>query len=441
MANPALVKAFLNAIGDKESGGDYNAYNGDGNARGKYQFQPATYESAAQAAGLDGSDWSPENQENVAFHYANDVLDQNNGDVRRAASVWYSGDPNLADDESSQGEYPTIKAYADDIAKRIADGGTGFDFTAKDAKGNPFFSMRANVRTSDTKEPLDQASIASILGKSGPSKADDQYQRFLYGPHYDQEALRYGSDVGKRMKPFLDSLQATYNAKKDSDIDAANAVIKKQQIMGMLGLIRNSNNVDNRRAYADLAKNLLGASLNDGADQFVTGGQLLDSQIKMNNDERNFNEKKREFDSTMAMKQKELELAQQKAANASSGGGGGGSRSGGGSGIGNTELELMKMSDNYAANHPGEYNPYERAANAVMDKINYTTGVAAQSDPSTYEGGMSLATQILEANAALAGKPGWRSADEIMPMVDGVLAQSGNSITDHQRQTMLGTYF
>ena len=31
--------------------------------------------------------------------------------------------------------------------------------------------------------------------------------------------------------------------------------------------------------------------------------------------------------------------------------------------------------------------------------------------------------------------------DEIMPMVDGVLAQSGNSITDHQRQTMLGTYF
>ena len=101
----------------------------------------------------------------------------------------------------------------------------------------------------------------------------------------------------------------------------------------------------------------------------------------------------------------------------------------------------MKMSDNYAANHPGEYNPYERAANAVMDKINYTTGVTAQSDPSTYEGGMSLATQILEANAALAGKPGWRSADEIMPMVDGVLAQSGNSITDHQRQTMLGTYF
>lgn len=67
MANPALVKAFLNAIGDKESGGDYNAYNGDGNARGKYQFQPATYESAASAAGLDGSDWSPENQENVAF--------------------------------------------------------------------------------------------------------------------------------------------------------------------------------------------------------------------------------------------------------------------------------------------------------------------------------------------------------------------------------------
>lgn len=209
--------------------------------------------------------------------------------------------------------------------------------------------------------------------------------------------------------------------------------------MGMLGLIRNSNNVDNRRAYADLAKNLLGASLNDGADQFVTGGQLLDSQIKMNNDERNFNEKKREFDSTMAMKQKELELAQQKAAASASGGYGGGGSRGGGSGIGSTELELMKMSDNYAANHPGEYNPYERAANAVMDKINYTTGATA--DPSTYEGGMSIATQMLEANAALAGKPGWRSADEIMPMVDGVLAQSGNSITDHQRQTMLGTYF
>lgn len=57
------------AIGLQEGGGkiDYNAVGDAGTSKGAYQWQPGNFESAARDAGLDPNDFSPENQDKVAY--------------------------------------------------------------------------------------------------------------------------------------------------------------------------------------------------------------------------------------------------------------------------------------------------------------------------------------------------------------------------------------
>lgn len=433
MANQSLVRSVMNAIREQESGGNYDASNQSG-ATGAYQFLPETFSSVASEAGLDGSDWSPANQDRVASFYVNKILDENNGDPRQVASVWYTGQPGNDQSNHNEGDYPTPKEYADQVMEKMANqkGVSSFNFNAKDPSGKSFFSMAANVRTSDLKEPFDQQSIQGILGQSGVNTAQSQFERFVQGPHYDQEVLRYGSDVGRRMAPFAKQLQSLFNAAEDAKLNAINSGVKTQQALGLLGLIRNSNNIDNRRAYADIGRNLLGLQFNDGTDQFVSGGQLLDSQIKMNENERNYNEKRREFDEQMAMRREQQELARQElamkqaaaqqAARAASVRSGSGAQQQGIQGLSNM-LTYIKNSNAYAEDHPGEYNPYERTAARMNDMIGEAYN---HRDLSNYADAVSVATEALEANLDTLKNGGpAKSQAQMQDAVDKIMAAGG----------------
>lgn len=106
------VDAFLAAISGTESGGDYDAYNAETGARGKYQFIPSTYAEYAD----DPDDWSPEQQELAAHRMAAEYIEKYG--YRNAAIAWQGGEGAIGHEDWSDGNMTTGE-YADTTMARL----------------------------------------------------------------------------------------------------------------------------------------------------------------------------------------------------------------------------------------------------------------------------------------------------------------------------------
>ena len=145
-ANVSGREAFINAIAGQESGGNYNAENGDTGAYGKYQILPSNWPEWAEEAGI-GADAprTPENQEIVARFKLGQYYDKYG--ARGAAIAWYGGEGalNYSDEalnrkQGDNGEYPSINEYADEVLGRmgnVADSAR-IDDTIDDTEENYF---------------------------------------------------------------------------------------------------------------------------------------------------------------------------------------------------------------------------------------------------------------------------------------------------------------
>lgn len=85
--------SYFEANATVESGGsgDYNAYNQDSGAFGKYQFLPSTWEWVSSQTGVNPEDHSPEAQDTNAKWYWNYLKDQLNGDEEATSVAWNWG--------------------------------------------------------------------------------------------------------------------------------------------------------------------------------------------------------------------------------------------------------------------------------------------------------------------------------------------------------------
>lgn len=81
------------AIRKRESNGNYNAIGDNGTSRGAYQWQPDTWISHAKEAGLDPNDFSPKNQDMVAYKVIKNRIDKGY-QVPELAAEWNSGNRN-----------------------------------------------------------------------------------------------------------------------------------------------------------------------------------------------------------------------------------------------------------------------------------------------------------------------------------------------------------
>lgn len=124
------IENFMGAIMTQESGGDPNVVNRHSQAFGLFQFLPSTWKSSAEAAGLDPTDRSAENQVKVArFQMA--AYYSMFGNWRDVAIAWYAGENSPAIGNPAvgrgrngpNGEYPSIQSYADKIMERMRNGG------------------------------------------------------------------------------------------------------------------------------------------------------------------------------------------------------------------------------------------------------------------------------------------------------------------------------
>ena len=93
--DPGAVN-LARAIRKQESNGNYNEVGDNGTSRGAYQWQKGTWEAHAKEAGLDPNDFSPKNQDMVAYKTIKRLKDAGKNVVQIAA-IWNGGDENRYD--------------------------------------------------------------------------------------------------------------------------------------------------------------------------------------------------------------------------------------------------------------------------------------------------------------------------------------------------------
>ena len=202
-------EAFINAIAGQESGGNYNAENGDTGAYGKYQIMPSNWPSWAEEAGI-GADAprTPENQEIVARFKLGQYYDKYG--ARGAAIAWYGGEGALNYSEEAlnrkqgdNGEYPSINEYADEVLGRM---------------GNVADSVRIDDTIDDTEENyFDESNYTddTIPGSLNPVRGFD-VSHLDKGTAQDRNSLLYGERV-KKAKPAPASEEvASFNQSLDN---------------------------------------------------------------------------------------------------------------------------------------------------------------------------------------------------------------------------------
>lgn len=202
-------EAFINAIAGQESGGNYNAENGDTGAYGKYQILPSNWPSWAEEAGI-GADAprTPENQEIVARFKLGQYYDKYG--ARGAAIAWYGGEGALNYSEEAlnrkqgdNGEYPSINEYADEVLGRM---------------GNVADSVRIDDTIDDTEENyFDESNYTddTIPDSLNPVRGFD-VSHLDKGTAQDRNSLLYGERV-KKAKPAPASEEvASFNQSLDS---------------------------------------------------------------------------------------------------------------------------------------------------------------------------------------------------------------------------------
>lgn len=302
------------AIKQQESGGDYNVVNPDSGAFGAYQFMPETYNYAARGAGVDPSDRSPQAQDAAAQFLIGEYMNQFN-DPELVARAWYGGPGNVQGSiDSDEGNYPTIREYGQQVMQRLRNSGaTPFTFNAKDTDGNSFLKMNAYIRSNNPNEAFDQQGIMSLFGQDPHATRHSISEAYLNMPHYDRALLNIPADVAKYVQPAADRLMKNREADEQNFLASQAQQHKLQQAVGLSQLIGQSNNVDNRNAYAAIG-HLFGVDVPTGTDQFITGPGALETQIKMNNAERTYNLSKQRMAQEQANADRNYELAKQRLA-------------------------------------------------------------------------------------------------------------------------------
>lgn len=93
----AGVVNLSKAIRARESKGDYNAVGDAGTSKGAYQWQPGNFENGARKYGLDPKDFSPINQDKVAYYQVKELKDKGYS-PEQVAAAWNAGEGKIKND-------------------------------------------------------------------------------------------------------------------------------------------------------------------------------------------------------------------------------------------------------------------------------------------------------------------------------------------------------
>jgi hypothetical protein len=171
------LDAFMQAIGEQESGGSYTAHN-PGGAYGKYQIMPSNWGPWAERAGLGrNAPRTPENQEIVARHVMSEYY-QRFGNWRDVAIAWFAGPGavHAAGAENRSDGNMTVRSYADKALQRMAELGAGGTGGVGAASGSAMAPIETFDPGAEAEAAIKAQDPAGWQGHEWANRATEFYQ-------------------------------------------------------------------------------------------------------------------------------------------------------------------------------------------------------------------------------------------------------------------------
>lgn len=228
------ITALTKAIGHQESGGDYNKVGDNGHSRGAYQWNnktplkkgeiPANFRSYAHEVGANTEDFSPENQDRVAYKTV-EKWGKQGLKPAQIASKWNSGGPDTYKTSkpgynAEQGVNYDVKKYVDNVAKY-------YDEFSKSGSPTVKKPSVSGARKTFAEEIPDTTGAAQHKGAIGTNPNDT-----LYGKIIDNSITRGIMNVGNAL--------SFGGAKQLGEQAGSSLAILKEKGKGLIGKQDNS---------------------------------------------------------------------------------------------------------------------------------------------------------------------------------------------------------
>lgn len=366
----------LAAIAQKESGGQENAWDltNQYGMRGPWQFSPDTYAAVAEQNGLDGSDWSPENQTAIARAHIHDLRSKY-GTVG-AIQAWLGGEGNVGNEDFADGNETTIRQYTSDVMNNLMNMlGTKPDSISNN--GSPYQTnligafLKAGGKFNDYNEKLPMDFINKMMNQ--PTINPDQRVFNDYLQRQAPEITAAAMGAHNRNQNFFNLINKMSADAVRTGAGIDNKNMQKTMAAQFADQIAKSNNTANISILAKLGAALTGVQFDPNSKKLADIGAMVGKQMTLNNSAYKAMQDQANKDREFELQNRKLEML--KNAGGSYSKGKGGTASAGGATIGGNPLGYVVEDEDSIKNNVDKLvnSPeFKRAQNIIWDPSSTT---------------------------------------------------------------------
>ena len=277
---------ILAAIAQRESGGRADAWDltNQSGMRGPWQFSPDTYAAVAEQNGLDGSDWSPENQIAVARAHIHDLRSKYG--VKGAIQAWLGGEGNVGNEDFTDGNGRSIREYTSDVMNNLMNMlGTKPDSISNN--GSPYQTnligayLKAGGKFDDPNEPLPMDFINKMMNQPTINQ-----ERRILNDYLDRQAPEITAaamGAHNRNQNFFNLINKMSADAVRTGAGIDNKNMQKTMAAQFADQIARSNSTANIAILAKLGAALTGVQFDPNSKKLADLGAMVEKQMVLNN--------------------------------------------------------------------------------------------------------------------------------------------------------------
>lgn len=302
---------ILAAIAQRESGGRADAWDltNQYGMRGPWQFSPDTYASVAEQNGLDGSDWSPENQIAVARAHIHDLRSKYG--VEGAIQAWLGGEGNVGNEDFTDGNGTSIREYTSDVMGNLMNM-LGTNPNSISNNGSPYQTnligayLKAGGKFDDPNEPLPMDFINKMMNQ--PTINPDQRVFNDYLQRQAPEITAAAMGAHNRNQNFFNLINKMSADAVRTGAGIDNKNMQKTMAAQFADQIARSNSTANIAILAKLGAALTGVQFDPNSKKLADLGAMVGKQMVLNNNAYKAMQDQANKDREFELQNKKLEM-------------------------------------------------------------------------------------------------------------------------------------
>ena len=302
---------ILAAIAQRESGGRADAWDltNQYGMRGPWQFSPDTYASVAEQNGLDGSDWSPENQIAVARAHIHDLRSKYG--VEGAIQAWLGGEGNVGNEDFTDGNGTSIREYTSDVMGNLMNM-LGTNPNSISNNGSPYQTnligayLKAGGKFDDPNEPLPMDFINKMMNQ--PTINPDQRVFNDYLQRQAPEITAAAMGAHNRNQNFFNLINKMSADAVRTGAGIDNKNMQKTMAAQFADQIAKSNSTANIAILAKLGAALTGVQFDPNSKKLADLGAMVGKQMVLNNNAYKAMQDQANKDREFELQNKKLEM-------------------------------------------------------------------------------------------------------------------------------------